>query len=238
MGDKPPQDFHIDPEIEEALSLCDLPLNADDNNLDYFTNCDGRSYSSEPPQFFEFFSDRRSDMSPADDLIFCGKLVPFKNNFPSHDNHHPATHQIQKNTFRRRSESLSELQPARSDSTKTRQIMKNSRSLDQGKLRRSSSTSESRINRNSSFRKSDSSKVSKTRWYVFMFGLVKFPPEMELRDIKSRQVRRSQTSLFPSVESIGKGSVKRGGGKGTWGLLKALSCKDHANAAVIGCIST
>lgn len=74
-----------------------------------------------------------------------------------------------------------------------------------------------------------------------MFGLVKFPPEMALRDIKSRQVRRGMTpkTIFPPVESVGKAPAGSGGGKGPWGILRALSCRDDASVAVatsFGCI--
>ncbi|KAK9274621.1 hypothetical protein L1049_021871 [Liquidambar formosana] len=253
MGDIT-KDVH-DPEedeAEEALSLCDFPIDKDDTScFKEFTQSDRRS-SSEPPDFFEFLGDLSSEMCPADDIIFCGKLVPFKHPSPTptHNNTTATTTTTtttkdhQKHTaFRRRSESLSEAQTPRSNSTKNR-LMRSSRSLDYRKLHRSSS-SEPESDRNlsgKSFGKADIStpKVPKSPWYLLMFGMVKLPPEMELRDIKNRQVRQNPASLIPAVESGRKAAVNRSGGKGgSWGLLKVLSCKDPASVAVtasFGCI--
>ncbi|XP_034700232.1 uncharacterized protein LOC117925345 [Vitis riparia] len=223
-------------EAEEALSLCDLPISASETSGKDFSPC-GRRSTSEPPELFEFFSDLSYEMSPADEIIFCGKLVPFKD---------AQTRELQDNkqgsvqkgsALRRRSESLSELQTSRSNSAKSR-LVRNSRSLDYRKLYRSSSSQTSpgpEMDRNSSDKSSGRSdisvrKVPKSRWYLLMFGLVKFPPEMELRDIKSRQVRRSPSTLFPSLDASVKVPVKRSSGKCSWGILRALSCKDASVA--------
>ncbi|RVW75521.1 hypothetical protein CK203_051935 [Vitis vinifera] len=195
-------------EAEEALSLCDLPISASETGGKDFSPC-GRRSTSEPPELFEFFSDLSYEMSS-----------------------------VQKaSTLRRRSESLSELQTSRSNSAKSR-LVRNSRSLDYRKLYRSSSSQTSpgpEMDRNSSDKSSGRSdisvrKVPKSRWYLLMFGLVKFPPEMELRDIKSRQVRRSPSTLFPSLDASVKVPVKRSSGKCSWGILRALSCKDASVA--------
>ncbi|XP_062164291.1 uncharacterized protein LOC133870985 [Alnus glutinosa] len=234
-------------ETEESLSLCDLPLNPKNKSKD-LSNHTPRS-RAEAPEFFEFFSDLSSEMCPADDIIFCGKLIPFK------DLQSPPTHQTPKTSntgekptkqtpFRRRSESLSKLQSpvTRSDSGTSTRLMRNSRSLDYTKLHRSSNSMVSpaqEIERNSSVKslgKSDMAlrRAAKPRWYLLMFGLVKFPPEMELSDIKNRQVRRNHPStLFPPpLSADGKFPVNRSSSKGSWRLLRALSCKDHASVAV------
>ncbi|KAF5448636.1 hypothetical protein F2P56_029147 [Juglans regia] len=232
-------------EAEEALSLCDLPLKPNNEDEECSSSLHTPRSRSETPDFFEFFSDFSSDqMCPADDIFFCGKLIAIKEQyFPT-----PASHQIpkaststeesqtNKTTFRRRSDSLSKLQRpvTRSNSGSNPElIMRNSRSLDYKKLHRSSNSMIStapEIEKNSSAKgvqgKSDTvlKKAGKPRRYFFMFGMVKFPPEMELSDIKNRQVRNNPPStLFPVNQSSGKGS---------WRLLKALSCKDHASVAV------
>ncbi|XP_021893179.1 uncharacterized protein LOC110811105 [Carica papaya] len=250
-------DLHDDPEelAEEALSLRDLPLHANDDDSQNKPNVNtGRSSAVTEPEFFEFLSNLNSDhdMCPAEEIIFCGKLVPFKDqNAPSSQhtdqNILPATEYYKKgNTgLRRRSESLSELQSSymtRSSSIRTK-LMRNSRSLDYRKLHRFSSRNmyspESDIELNFSGKSAGKSydtsakKTVKPRWYFFMFGMAKFPPEMELRDIKNRQFRRNPSAMFPPIESGGNFPVNRSTNKGSWKFLKALSCKDHASVTAM-----
>lgn len=61
------------------------------------------------------------------------------------------------------------------------------------------------------------------------FGAVKPPAEMELRDMRSRQLRRNPATLFAPPAPA---PADRGGWKGSWKLIKALSCKDPASVAV------
>ncbi|KAE8691000.1 NBS resistance-like protein [Hibiscus syriacus] len=218
-------------EEEEAFSLRDFPLDSDAKNIPGLTR---RSSSASAPEFFEFLSDLTYDMCPADDIIFCGKLIPL-----NQQQHIPFEEKkIKNNVLRKRSESFSELRSEsinRSDSTKdyAYKCLRNSRSLDYKKLRRHDM--ERNLSKRSA-RKSDISamKVNKRRWYVFMLGMVKFPPEMELKDIKSRQFRRNPSVMFPTVEDNGKKvSGDRSSVKGSsWSLLKALSCRDHSSVAV------
>ncbi|KAJ0031634.1 hypothetical protein Pint_14129 [Pistacia integerrima] len=232
-------------EEEEALSLCDFPL--DENNGNNFQETTTRSHTSsssstEPgdPEFFEFLSNLSSEMRAAEDIIFCGKLIPLninEQNPPVYHHHHQqqqqqfsskgftksSIYEHRHGDFRRRSESLSD------------KILRSSRSLDYQKLHHFD------MERNSSVRsvgKSDN--VNKIRavkpwWYLLMFGMVKFPPEMDLRDIKSRQFRRNSSVMFPSLDAAGNFPVNRSstaGGKTSWRFLKALSCKDDASVAV------
>ena len=239
-------DDQLAEEAEEALSLCDLPLDLDANNnpgndhLQKILHAQSRRSSSEAdPEFFEFLSDLSLDMCPADDIIFCGKLIPSKQqplSFQTREDYLLGG-KSKNHVLRKRSESLSELRSSlltRSDSTKnSTTLLRNSRSLDYQKLHRSN------MERNPSTRSVEKSEVSpikavKPRWYIFMFGMVKFPPEMELKDIKSRQFRRSSSVMFPMVEDGSKRfSGNRSSGKGfSWSLLKALSCRDHTSVAV------
>lgn len=64
-------------EEEEALSLCDLPLQGRNKESPDIAAPNSARPSSEPAEFFEFFSDLSSEMSSAEDIIFHGKLVPF-----------------------------------------------------------------------------------------------------------------------------------------------------------------
>ncbi|KAJ9141402.1 hypothetical protein P3X46_031941 [Hevea brasiliensis] len=233
-------------EEEEALSLCDLPLEDDNREMISNMSTHSRRTSSEPSEFFEFFSDLSSEMCSADDVIFCGKLVPLNKDLsPPIQTLKTHPHQDKRrNSFCRRSESLSGLHSSVSRSNSinaTKLMMRNSRSLDYRKLERFSTSRTSpesykTIDRNSSVRsigKVDGmvKKAAKPRWYVLMFGVVKPPTEMELRDIKSRQVRRnSSTMMFPPPlsDTVKKPPV----GKGSSKLLRVLSCRDHASVAV------
>ncbi|KAK2646310.1 hypothetical protein Ddye_021505 [Dipteronia dyeriana] len=218
-------------EEEEALSPCDTTSSSSKTNTT-------RRSSSEPAELFSFLSSSENIMCPAEDMIFCGRLISSSQSVKTLSKDDKKPHPP---GFRRRSESLSELQSTsttRSKSTRTsiNNILTSSRSLDYQKLRRFSSSKtspDSDMDRNSSFRRSDKLKAVKPRWYLFMFGMVKFPPEMDLQDIKSRQFRRNSSSvLFPQSESDGNFPAHRGSGKSSWKLLKALSCKDHASIAV------
>ncbi|XP_020228141.1 uncharacterized protein LOC109809292 [Cajanus cajan] len=225
-------------EEEEALSLSDLPLNRNSRT----PSLDDASFnkilrpSSLPDHAAEIFngfsSTSSSDMCPADDIIFCGRLVPFKA-------HPPLTtfalvDQLQSPARRRRSDSLSSVTRSNSVSTCTgggsrRLMMRNSKSLDYSRLREPAAPE---VERNSSARSggvaAEAKKATKPRWYSLMFGTMKVPAEMELSDMKNRQVRRNpSTTMFVAAEPGGKV-----GGKVSWRILKALSCKDHNSVAV------
>ncbi|CAK7337587.1 unnamed protein product [Dovyalis caffra] len=232
-------------EEEEALSLCDFPLegrNKESPNI--ATHSSARS-SSEPAEFFEFFSDLNSEMRSAEDIICRGKLVPFKEPYFTPQNQ--SKEDKQRISFRRRCESLSEFQSSvsRSNSTKNNiSLMRNSRSLDYRKLERFSSSKkfspEFDIERSSSLKsihaKGEVKKTaSKPRWYLLMFGVVKPPTEMDLSDIKSRQVRRnSSMTMFPHVDADGKKAPvnQNSISKGSCRLLRVLSCRDPASVSV------
>lgn len=231
-------------EEEEALSLCDLPLNEENSSESLEDKLFNRKNIQQPtslPESNEFFngfsSSSSSDMCPADDIIFCGKLMPFNENLNVESN--------KSRTNRRRSESVSST-IIRSNSINgggsNHLMMRNSRSLNYCKLREYSSSfpisKVPEVDRNSSVRSVASlegvaKKAMKPRWYSLMFGKMKNPPEMELNDIKNRQVRRNPSkSMFPASETSGNLDLNRSSGKVSWKILKALSCKDHNSVAV------
>ncbi|TKY54574.1 hypothetical protein E2542_SST18986 [Spatholobus suberectus] len=242
MKDSSYMESQEEEEQDEALSLCDLPLNRNSRapSLDDTSFKKILRPTSLPDHASEIFngfsSSSSSDMCPADDIIFCGKLVPFKAEQP------PRNLAVEGEklspTRRRRSESLSSVTRSNSVSTCTgsrRLMMRNSKSLDYSRLRESSAPD---VDRNSSARsgtppEAAAKKATKPRWYSLMFGTMKVPPEMELSDMKNRQVRRNpSTTMFLAAESGGKVAVNRSPGKVSWRILKALSCKDHSSVAV------
>ncbi|KAK4415302.1 hypothetical protein Salat_2637500 [Sesamum alatum] len=243
--------FQEEEEEEEALSLCDFPLNnSDAQHEDSSKNQDRHDSSSQPSDFFEFFKVVHSDvnMSHAEDIISCGRLIVSYKQQPRFDRRiltSPSADEHPMSSSRRYCESLpDQLNPTRSNgrSSSARLISRNSRSLDCKKLRRNSSlvirkSDGQDIHRSFSkgSMKSEGFKGSKPRWCPLMFGLVKFPPEMDLRDMKSRQVRRSPGSMFPAVEGGDRIPASR---RTSWGgdLLRVLSCKKHASVAVTASI--
>ncbi|KAL3746030.1 hypothetical protein ACJRO7_015042 [Eucalyptus globulus] len=229
-----------DPEEDgEALSLSDFPLVTtgqprNDSGPNNFSDRPRRS-SSEPPEFFEFLIDLGAHMRSADDLIVSGKLVTL------HDQSPPPLFPRGAPTCRR-CDSLSELERSsvsRSSSPKA-QLARSSRSLNYRKPRRPSSSlvarEAERTTPSSSGRgvaRSDSlaRKPSRPRWRVLPFGALRLPAEMELRDMRSRQLRRNPSTLF-ATPAPAPSPADGGGWKGSWKLIRALSCKDPTSVAV------
>ncbi|KNA06284.1 hypothetical protein SOVF_182600 [Spinacia oleracea] len=193
------------------------------------------SSSSDPTSdfFFEFLINNDDDLvtSTADDVIFCGRLLPYAP---------PPT---------RRSLSLSSAaarltrpQLTESPSETLPSSIRPSRSLNYRKLRRNRSNAKpktevfnrslwSNKNNNSRNNNSDKSPV-KLPWYsALVFGLPKVPAEMELRDIKNRQFRRNS---IPSVSSTSSRLISgdRNCSSASWKLLNVLSCKSHVTVDV------
>lgn len=201
-----------DEDEDDSPSLRDFPLRRESSSTSKIQ--DKRRSSSEPSEFFEFFNDFSSEMSNAEDIIFCGKLMPFQN---------PHHHQILKSLS---ADDATHLSRRCCDSlTQNRHVY---RSMDCKKARRRHSPD---IHRSFS-KTSEGSKIWKPRWFVMMFGPLKLQPEMDLRDMKNRQVRRNPGSLFP-------GGKAPGSRRSFWGhdLLRVLSCKTHASVAVTTSIS-
>ncbi|KAH6772268.1 hypothetical protein C2S51_010672 [Perilla frutescens var. frutescens] len=228
---KPPA---AEEEEEEALSLRDFPLNSDSHDKERKEPSkiqDKRRSSSEPSEFFEFFSDLSSEMSNAEDIIFCGKLVPYKNP-PQILKSLSADDATRFST--RYCHSLPELTRPRAAAAR-RKLPRHGRSIDCRRLIMKPEASDIHRSSSKSSAKSEGSKQSKPRWFVMMFGPLKLQPEMDLRDMKNRQVRRrNPRRLFPDVGARADRSDRRG----FWGLdlLKVLSCKNHASVAVTASI--
>ncbi|KAK4753874.1 hypothetical protein SAY87_001978 [Trapa incisa] len=279
MGDHfyPQAQEDVDGSDQEALSLSDFPLH-DNTSIGDHSNRTPPMSSSHSPDFFEFFSEdfRLLDggMCAADDIIICGKLVPFKDpkypapNFPATgDSHAFAREKLEveeekeeisirhshKATLRLRSRSESSSRSNHSQRPKISELTRNSRSLDYRKPQRfpdpSGSSPPETVNaihsaaKYKGIRKSTSDVTSskraaatRPRWSLFAFGMAKLPAEMELEDIKTRQLRRNPTAkLFVPVERsgdrlpVGRSNNKRS----SWKLLSALSCKGNTSVAVM-----
>ncbi|KAH0461199.1 hypothetical protein IEQ34_008774 [Dendrobium chrysotoxum] len=60
---------------------------------------------------------------------------------------------------------------------------------------------------------------------LFVLGSVRFPAEMEMKDIRSRQRRHGPPATSDE-------SAENGGRKNRWRILRALSCKAAENSAI------
>ncbi|XP_073153593.1 uncharacterized protein [Henckelia pumila] len=215
-----PQEKEDDDE-EEAISLCDFILHSEEKDSPQDQD---RRKSSDPSDFFEFFNDLTSEMCHAEDIIFCGKLVPFKKqpvlNFDTLND-----------SSRRYCESLPDqlLTPAKARSTdSTTKCMRSCRSLDYEKSK-GSCAPRFRLKKQVKF------EVWKPRWYGLMFGVVKSPPEMDLRDMKNRQVRRNSGGISrPPMEGRGRNMIPASQ-RNSWSddFLNVLSCKNDASVATM-----
>ncbi|KAI0511158.1 hypothetical protein KFK09_011783 [Dendrobium nobile] len=63
------------------------------------------------------------------------------------------------------------------------------------------------------------------KWPLFVLGSVRFPAEMEMKDIRSRQRRRG-------TPATSEDSAENGGRKNRWRILRALSCKAAEHSAI------
>ncbi|GER32609.1 succinate dehydrogenase assembly factor 2-A [Striga asiatica] len=211
------QTKQVNDDDKDTLSLSNFPLNPNEpvkSRSSTHKTQDGRRRStSEPSDFFEFFTDFNSEpISHADDIIFRGKLVPFGN------------HQFLKSLSAHDATRFSGRPPWITGEKNVRR-------------RRDCVRSESGEIRQSCSGKSDgSSRVSRPRWFVLMFG----PPrlaerEMDIREMRRRWGRRAPESMFPvPAEGRGIGTGRR------WfkgmDLVRMLSCRSHGSVVVAASI--
>ncbi|KAJ8439577.1 hypothetical protein Cgig2_024164 [Carnegiea gigantea] len=202
---------------EESLSLRDLPLTPPHSStaIDPPPTVNHSCRSSASDFYFEFLVNHDDFVtSPADDVIFGGRLLPFA---PP-----PPRRSLSLSSVCRRSDSLLRTE---SKPQLTQSAIRPSRSLN---CRKSSSKAEL-LPRNSSNScrgfNSDHYKTAaglKPPWYWLVLGLpARIPAEMELKDIKSRQIRRS-------ISPAGSFSGDRCS-SASWRILSVLSCKSHAS---------
>uniref|UniRef100_A0A5B6YNT0 Uncharacterized protein n=1 Tax=Davidia involucrata TaxID=16924 RepID=A0A5B6YNT0_DAVIN len=234
----------LDDDAEETLSLCDLPIySTEAADWEDFSKEDQSfsSISSDQEDYFEFFSTEEfissttscSSAHHQNSIIFCGKLIPYKEAAASID-----TTQKLENTKQ---------QPPRKRGLFR---WKNLDSFNKPKTSKSNESSSvlpvsaGKCDKNYDFsvqRLSILASPTKSRWHLFMFGLARFPTEMDLSEMKNRQSRRRRqrsSTLFRSDggdEKVAGGGGSRG--KGLWGLIRSLGCGRgggdyHANAVV------
>ncbi|MCD7458056.1 hypothetical protein HAX54_037077 [Datura stramonium] len=182
----------------ETISLSDLQMNIEGN--------ESPKISSSPQEFFEFFTDQSSDIFS--DVIFCGKIISHENDVDVDDE------QLNENNFSPllfRSNSFHRL-PVTAPVNRNRASsarFHGSRNLESVNITGLTSMS------------------AKSRRRMFMFGPVKFKPEMELSEIKQRQGRRRRCDPPPPVVPTSEGG-------GTTALVKSSQKKKKIKSGPTG----
>lgn len=218
------QDF--DHEEEEILSLCDLAAHCSQESEDDF--CKKEQSLSDEEDLFEFFSeDFTASTYPKDSIMFCGKLISYKE--------HPVgekTH-ITNNTIVTKQEKL---------------LMKKKRifpwqSLSFNRARPRTTSSKQQQRREKGYKPqnnecdddcpmknaSATANPIKSRWYLLAFAYGRFPAELEQKVMKRRQNRRKNipyATMFRldgrSCEKIKTKNEKRSAGRSFWRLFRIL----------------
>ncbi|KAL1817460.1 hypothetical protein DCAR_0521895 [Daucus carota subsp. sativus] len=210
----------------ETLSLRDLPIYGES---DYAEDEHGSSSDEHFLDHFEFFSEEWSSpvSFPADNIVFCGKLIPNK-----------------------------DYKERRGGKHAVRLGSKTSRSCDQkgecGNANKGSGLGYAQ-NFNSVAASNCMNKLGKcedkndvlaykitiiksptrSRWFLFFFGSGKGPRDMEIKDMRRRQIKKSL-----SQQSLGGGSAKissrKSRGMGWWKFIRALGCdsQHHADSVI------
>ncbi|TKY51561.1 hypothetical protein E2542_SST23077 [Spatholobus suberectus] len=169
---------------------------------------------------FEFFSEEFSTSSnaTAENIVFCGKLIPFKDVPPRVESNSSG---VQKGS----SSSTSALLPWRPTNKAKPSLRKGE---PEAKGSKSFACDYTSIGKVSLLRC-----TTKSRWFLFMFGMPKVSTaEMELRDIRNRQSRRGPATMFPAPEDGKEVGMKgKRNCKGMWKLFRSISL-------VLGCRSS
>lgn len=204
-----------DDQLEETLSLCDLPMYSHEGEKEYSAASQGSNslWTSDHDQDgFEFFSEELNSFPP-ENIIFCGKLItskkPISENPIQVENKQQGSRKWRfRRLFRWKFNSSKKSPGVKS---KKQHILQNRYGVPYKKVSVLTSSSS-----------------GKSRWYLFLFGITRFPTEMELRDLKNRQSRRHRREPSPAMFQLKhrdeKTNVRRNSCRGLWGLIKALSC--------------
>jgi hypothetical protein len=213
---------------DETLSLSDLPnstispqwgdLSIEDDGKNSISN-----YNNDDDNLFEFFSEEFNTSTTHDNIIFCGKLIPFKD-------HQQVPYHNQKQSALVPKAKLNSKSLKYRDDVKGKEDQEVKGSLNVKSFACDYTTMGGKV--------SLVRCATKSRWFLFLFGMSsnsRMPSkEMQLSDIRNRQSRRESAMMFPVAPENGKEVVKskkNRNGKGMWKLLKSMSF-------VLGCTSS
>ncbi|KAL3520700.1 hypothetical protein ACH5RR_018849 [Cinchona calisaya] len=205
---------------EDTLSFCNLTMQ-EEYYKDSSLQQSPRNSSSAQDGFDFFNNETNPEFFSTPDIIFCGKLLSM------HEEEDDYLNEYQKRDYLTMVRSHSFRRPDQYP------FFDNERDLSPAKIssgsgRFSSNISNSHAHADSTYHvqkvniTSLTSMSAKSRRRMFMFGPVKFKPEMELSAIKERQGRRRLPMSTPVVD--GGEAVASGGGKRSgrnWNIVRS-----------------
>lgn len=226
---------------EETLSLCDLAV--DSSAAEYWNAFKEDDQSSSSNQdLFEFFNtDSTASAYPRDNIVFCGKIISHKEltvTGKTQLTEIPTKQEAPKKSrgvFKCKSHSLGGSRVPPSPKVQWGKSYKRSISMPM-------SSSCAKYDKKFDYSVKNISIPAtpmKSRWYLFAFGMGRFPKEMELRDMRKRQSNRRPVTMFQfkAESEIVKGSTRR---KNLWGLIRSLMCRNQPAGVMVktsfGCI--
>ncbi|XP_059625369.1 uncharacterized protein LOC132268556 [Cornus florida] len=232
MGDKDHTSFADSEEAEDTLSLCDLPMNDFENNP---SNHHHSPKTSIDQDLFEFFTGLNSAIGPIDNnIVFCGSIIPYDDEKELNEYQKRDYFSVVKSSpFHKKSRSSRLSGGSNRFSGEDRSSSLRFVNSDSHPCRSFARCEHSPVNITAI-----TSMSAKSRRRMFMFGPVKFKPEMELSAIKKRQSRHAPAAMFPAAVDGGAVAVASAGsrGKSQWGLVRALRCSTVL-ARSFGCMS-
>ncbi|WCJ19373.1 hypothetical protein M5689_001667 [Euphorbia peplus] len=218
-------------EDEDTLSLCDLALNSVSDSDGSFQ--EDRLSSTFDQEIFDFefiSSDFSATLSayPKDNIIFCGKMIPYKEDQKKGEEATDSIISIGKS----KTVSKSFIFP-----------WKYSYSVNIPRSTSVKMEAESKTFPESTeeedFAAKKGGRRRRSRWYLFAFGMGRYKGEMELKDIKTRQSKmisdgKMRRSLkYDAMEDIESYESSRSEKSKWWSLVRILGCQSsHANAMV------
>ncbi|KAI3520091.1 hypothetical protein L1887_09315 [Cichorium endivia] len=205
------KDSYYEDERMDTLSLSDLLIDTQD-----FYRVEDPNPNLDIDEEFEFSSELLKT-SVAHSVVFCGKVIPYKESSVSQNTYKLERKKQQKHHKRKWRFFTFFNKPSKSKAN-----------LDSKKL---DLKYEAPIRRVSIL-----ASATKPRWYLLMFGVgsSRFPAQMHIRDLKKRQ-----TSMGTKAVKDNKISGSNNGGIGSWRLVRFLGCggskggdSHHPNAIV------
>nr|GEY72126.1 hypothetical protein [Tanacetum cinerariifolium] len=209
----PTQDLYHEDEVIDTLSLSDLMIYDNNGDPHDFYQLDEKFDADDE---FEFSSELLKT-STTNNVVFCGKIIPFKETNVSQSTYKQLESKKQHTRHKQRWW-ISRFFKKSSRSKSNKDSEKLDLRYDQVPIRRVSILAS----------------ATKPRWYflLFGFGSNSFPAHMHINDLKKRQTSAgNKDSRDNKISSISGGDI------GSWRLMRFLGCggggENHHQKAIM-----